>query len=254
MTMADIWLTPAARNALEKLPPAQAGAVNSAIGDITAGPGQQIDLPGAPTAEPFLAKEPHDSDAPALIYRRATTGEPGNWLVVSLMKRDDYRAARQAEHELNNHPARDFVYAVLADTVAAATATATARNVAPSPAPTGRLAPATETAPSRRRSRVRPVQGERIPRSMARGSVPDDHPRRRAGEPEVGTPDEPMSSPSHEPEVNPPNEAPPLPLATPTPGRRDIPDRPGRRRNPEPKYPRPPDPPGTTGSRPSPGR
>lgn len=104
MTMADIWLTTAASAALGKLPPAQAEAVNDTIGDITAVPGQRFDIPGAPPAEPFLAKEPSNPDAPVVIYRRTTTGEAGDWLVVSLMNRADYRTFRGAEQELGAYP------------------------------------------------------------------------------------------------------------------------------------------------------
>lgn len=126
MTMADIWLTPAARVALDELPPAQAEAVHDAISDIDSDPGQRIDLPGAPAAEPFLAKEPRDPAAPAVIYRRTATDETGDWLVVSLMNRDGYRAARQAEQELANYPAaRNIVNAVVAGTVATAPTGAT---------------------------------------------------------------------------------------------------------------------------------
>lgn len=133
MTMADIWLTAAARAALEKLLPAQAEAVRSAIGDIATEPGQRIDLPGSPPAEPFLAKEPRDPDAPAVIYRRATPGESGDWLVVSLMGRSDYRAARQAEQQLTTYPpaVRDFVKAVVAGTVGTVTTTAPSGYIPP---------------------------------------------------------------------------------------------------------------------------
>lgn len=154
MTMADIWLTAAARDALGKLPPGQAEAVNGAIGDITADPGQRIDLPGAPLAEPFLAKEPSHPDAPAVIYRRATPGEPGDWLVVSLMNRANYQAARRAEQELTTYPpaVREFVNAVVAGTVATATATAPRGDVTTNPAQTGGAAPTTSAASSSKES------------------------------------------------------------------------------------------------------
>jgi hypothetical protein len=133
--MADIWLTAAAEAAFSELQataPDQADAVSEAINNITAADGRRIDLPGAPAAEPFLAIEPRQPDAPAVIYRHAANGEPGKWLVVSLMNREDYRAARQAERALAATPpaVRDLVNGVVAGTVAtadvaAATGTAT---------------------------------------------------------------------------------------------------------------------------------
>jgi hypothetical protein len=147
MTMADIWLTAAAEAAFGELKataPDQADAVSDAINDITVRPGQRINLPGAPPAEPFLAKEPRDPGAPAVIYRRTTTDEPGEWLVVSLMNRDDYRAARQAEQTLAAAPpaVRDFVNAVVAGTVATVTVTAPPGTVTTTP-PTGGAVPTT---------------------------------------------------------------------------------------------------------------
>ena len=125
MTMADIWLTAAAEAAfgeLQATAPDQADAVSAAIDAITAAEGRRIDLPGAPAAEPFLAIEPRDPDAPAVIYRHAANGEPGKWLVVSLMNREDYRAARQAEQALATTPpaVRELVNGVVAGTVATA--------------------------------------------------------------------------------------------------------------------------------------
>ena len=70
MTMADIWLTAAAETAFSELratEPGQAAAVSDAINDITVRPGQPTNLPGAPPAEPFLAKEPSDPSAPVVI-------------------------------------------------------------------------------------------------------------------------------------------------------------------------------------------
>ena len=123
MTMTDIWLTAAAEAAFSELQataPDQAAAVSEAINNITAREGRRIDLPGAPEAEPFLAIEPRDPGAPAVIYRHAANGESGKWLVVSLMNRDDYRAARQAEQALAATPpaVRELVNGVVAGTVA----------------------------------------------------------------------------------------------------------------------------------------
>src|ERR1700722_7278201 len=129
MTMADIWLTAAAETAFSELRatvPGQAAAVSDAINDIIVRPGQPTNLPGAPPAEPFLVKEPSDPSAPVVIYRRATTDEQGKWLVVSLMNRDDYRAARQAEQILAAAPpaVRNLVKTVIGGTVATIAVTA----------------------------------------------------------------------------------------------------------------------------------
>jgi hypothetical protein len=134
MTMTDIWLTAAAEAAFSELQataPDQAAAVSEAINNITAREGRRIDLPGAPAAEPFLAIEPRDPDAPAVIYRHAANGEPGKWLVVSLMNRDDYRAARQAEQALAATPpaVRELVNGVVAGTVATVNVAALTRTV-----------------------------------------------------------------------------------------------------------------------------
>jgi hypothetical protein len=132
--MTDIWLTAAAEAAFSELQataPDQAAAVSEAINNITAREGRRIDLPGAPAAEPFLAIEPRDPDAPAVIYRHAANGEPGKWLVVSLMNRDDYRAARQAEQALAATPpaVRELVNGVVAGTVATVNVAAPTRTV-----------------------------------------------------------------------------------------------------------------------------
>jgi hypothetical protein len=120
MVMADIWLTVAARSALEKLSPGQAGAVHAAIRDIPSKHGQRFNIPGAPPAEPFLAVEPENPDAPVVIYRRTTTDEQGDWLVVSLMNPGDYHAVRRAEQSLAAAPPaiRDIVNAVVEGAVA----------------------------------------------------------------------------------------------------------------------------------------
>jgi hypothetical protein len=131
MTMADtdIWLTTTAEAAFSELQataPRQAAEVAAAINDIPTSPGRRIDVPGAPPAEPFLAIEPRDPKAPAVIYRHATGDEPGKWLVVSLMNRDDYRAAINAELALAAAPPpiRELVNAAVAGTVATVTVTA----------------------------------------------------------------------------------------------------------------------------------
>ena len=150
MAMADIWLTAAAEAAfgeLRETAPDQADAVGEAINDITAADGRRIDLPGAPAAEPFLAIEPRQPDAPAVIYRHAANGEPGKWLVVSLMNREDYRAARRAEQALASSPpaVRDLINGVVAGTVATADVAAATGTAGTATVTHGGAAPATAT-------------------------------------------------------------------------------------------------------------
>jgi hypothetical protein len=129
MTMADIWLTPAAEAAFKELQvtaPRQATAVAKAIDDIPRGRGRPLNIPGAPPAEPFLASEPEDREAPVVIHRHATGDEPGKWLVVSLMDRNDYHAALAAELALAAAPPaiRAIVNAAVVGTVSTVSVTA----------------------------------------------------------------------------------------------------------------------------------
>jgi hypothetical protein len=145
---ADIWLTPAVSRVLDELErsaPAHARAVNAAIRDIGVKQGVRLNIPTEPPAEPFLAVRPTLRDAPVVIYRRTTPEEQGDWLVVSLMKPDDYRAARHAEEVVANAaPAvRKLVNAVVAGTVATVKVTAPPGTVTISP--TDEAAPTTST-------------------------------------------------------------------------------------------------------------
>jgi hypothetical protein len=154
MTMAGIWLTRAAEKAFSELQaaaPDRAAAVADAINEIPVKPGDPFSLPGAPLAEPFLAKEPSDAGAPAVIYRRATTNESGEWLVVSLLNREDYRAARRAEEELAAYPpgVRELVHAVVAGTVSTFAAAPTSS----SPISSGAVTAMSANAPSLRPTR-----------------------------------------------------------------------------------------------------
>jgi hypothetical protein len=129
VTMADIWLTAAAEAAFRRLQattPSQAAAVRDAIDDIAVRPGRPMILPGLPPGESFFAKEPRDPKAPAVIYRDAASDEEGRWLVVSLLDRNDYHAARRAEKDLATYPpeVRNFVNAVVAGTVSTVTTNA----------------------------------------------------------------------------------------------------------------------------------
>jgi hypothetical protein len=149
MTMADIWLTPAAREEFDHLQesaPDQAVAVSDAIDEIPAGADRRIDLPGAPVEAPFLVKESRHRNAPVVIYRRTTGDERGKWLVVSLMNRGDYHAALKAEQTLDAAPpaVRNFFNAVVSGTVATIDVTAPPGTVTTTPRADG-AAPTTGT-------------------------------------------------------------------------------------------------------------
>lgn len=153
MTMEDIWVTPAVSEALRELEataPRQAAAVSAAINDITVGPHQEIDFPGLPPRESFFVEEPRDSAAPVVIYRRAATNEHGAWLVVSLVDRDTYRAARRARYTLAAAPpaVRDFVNTVVEGTVASVGVVAPPARVTTTQ-PTGGAVPTTDPASPR---------------------------------------------------------------------------------------------------------
>jgi len=75
VTMAQIWLTAAARAALEALPPEQAEAVNDAIGDITAKPGQRIDIPARPQRS---RSSPRNRATPTRLSSSAAAPPPTN--------------------------------------------------------------------------------------------------------------------------------------------------------------------------------
>jgi hypothetical protein len=119
MTMADIWLTAAARHELQALRSDEKQAVSETINAIGQRRGVRLDIPVARDAEPFLALEPPVRHAPVVIYRRTTPEERGDWLVVSLMDRHDYDAARRAEGMLAVAPpaVREIVHAAVAGTV-----------------------------------------------------------------------------------------------------------------------------------------
>ena len=149
MSMADMWLTPAAQEEFSQLQataPDQANAVSDAINEIpAANPGHLINLPGAPVGAPFHAMVPRHPDAPVVIYRHMITGEAGRWLVVSLMNRDDYHGARRAEQILAGAPpaVREFVNAVVEGTVATVTVAAPPGTVTTTPPQTGGAASTT---------------------------------------------------------------------------------------------------------------
>jgi hypothetical protein len=108
MNMVDIWLTAAANEEFEALRGVDRAAVASAISIIATGPAHpefryahhRLNIPPGPGEEPFFAMRSGGGSAPAVIYRRTAPGEHGDWLVVSLMRPEDYDAMRRAEDTL----------------------------------------------------------------------------------------------------------------------------------------------------------
>jgi hypothetical protein len=90
----EVLVAPAVLERLRGLPGAVASAVASTILQIPNEVGTPLDLPvpGDPPGTRYRALLPDAEDAPAVIYRRALQGEPGTWLVTTLMDRSAYRA------------------------------------------------------------------------------------------------------------------------------------------------------------------
>jgi len=93
MNMAEqprIVISPPVKRRIDHLDPAEAAAVRKAIRSIGAVPGEPIDLPTARPGAPYQAQRPDLPEAPVVIYRKAQPGDPGDWLVISLMTPDEY--------------------------------------------------------------------------------------------------------------------------------------------------------------------
>lgn len=122
MSMTDILVTPAAQAALDALSearPAQARAVYAAIRDIDARTGELLNIPPASRGTPFLALRSSLKGVPVVVYRRTLPGEPGDWLVVSLLSPEEFQNIRRAEGILAITPeVQEIVNAVVAGTVA----------------------------------------------------------------------------------------------------------------------------------------
>jgi hypothetical protein len=124
VNMVEVWLTAAADTEYEALPEIDRVAVAAAIGTIATGPAHpgfrdthRLNIPAGPGGEPFLALR-SGAGAPVVIYRRATSEERGDLVVVSLMKPRDYDAVLRAEDTLAAAPPgiRRIVDAVVAGT------------------------------------------------------------------------------------------------------------------------------------------
>jgi len=97
--------------AIGTLPEDQADAVRAAIRTIGVQAGEPIDLPTAPPGYPYQAQRPRLATAPLVIYRQSQQGEPGKWLVVSLMTPEEFRQQKQDEQSeaLRNPEVRRFL-------------------------------------------------------------------------------------------------------------------------------------------------
>jgi hypothetical protein len=124
--MAEIRVTRSANEQIGALDAADARAVDSALAALDERPGRPINLPGAPAGTSYLALPTRRSAAgPVIIYRPMLPSEGEGWLIVSLLSPAEYRNIGRAEELVTVSPAaREIVNAVVAGTVATATATA----------------------------------------------------------------------------------------------------------------------------------
>jgi hypothetical protein len=120
MSMADIRITQSALEQLNALDNADAQAVDAAIQAIDEGTTREpVRLPGAPPGTSYLALPTRrNPGGPVIIYRPLLPNEGDGWLVVSLLKPEEYRDLRQAEELVaTSSAAREIVNAIVAGTV-----------------------------------------------------------------------------------------------------------------------------------------
>jgi hypothetical protein len=119
MSMADIRITQSALQQLNALDDADAQAVDAAIQAIDAGTREPVRLPGAPPGTSYLARPTRrNPGGPVIIYRPLLPDEGDGWLIVSLLKPEEYRDLRQAEELVaTSSAAREIVNAIVAGTV-----------------------------------------------------------------------------------------------------------------------------------------
>jgi len=137
--MAEIRITRSAREQIGALDAAAARAVDSVLAALDESHGRPINLPGAPAGTSYLALPTRRSAAgPVIIYRPMLPSEGEGWLVVSLLSPAEYRNIGRAEELVIASPAaREIVNAVVAGTVATATATALPPTVITTPQTSG---------------------------------------------------------------------------------------------------------------------
>jgi hypothetical protein len=102
----DVRLTNAVADAIKGLEPDEAEAVIRVIERLDSAEGEPADLPGAPPGTQYLAITPENPKAPVVIYRPMLSNEEGDWLVTSLIPRDNYHAWRGATERLGPSLAR----------------------------------------------------------------------------------------------------------------------------------------------------
>jgi hypothetical protein len=88
----DVRLTKAVADELEGMPKAQADAVRVVLDRVGRVEGEPVDLPGAAPGTQYLALTPPGRKAPAVIYRPMLPEEDGDWLVTSLIPREQWNA------------------------------------------------------------------------------------------------------------------------------------------------------------------
>jgi hypothetical protein len=89
-----VRLTTAVNDEIRDMTGAEADAVWAAIERIGRAEGEPVDLPGAPPGTQYLALTPSGGKGPVVIYRPMLPGEDGDWLVASLIAREQYDAWR----------------------------------------------------------------------------------------------------------------------------------------------------------------
>jgi hypothetical protein len=87
-----VRLTVAVDEEIRAMTEAEAHAVWAVIKRIGRANGDRLDLPGAPPSKQYFALTPSDPKAPVVIYRPMLPEEDGDWLVSSLIARDQYDA------------------------------------------------------------------------------------------------------------------------------------------------------------------
>jgi hypothetical protein len=119
--MADILVTQSARKQIDALSDADAKAVDEALQIIDKVTGEPIDLPSAPGKTSYLALSTRSQDGragPVIIYRPGLSTEGADWVIIYLLRREQYREVRRTEGLWATTPAiRDIVNAIVSDTV-----------------------------------------------------------------------------------------------------------------------------------------
>jgi hypothetical protein len=92
----DVRMTKAVAGELQQMSRQRRAAVTATIDRIGLDRGEPADVPGAPAGTEYLALTPHDHRAPIVVYRPMLPEEDGDWLVTSLVAREQYDRWRKA--------------------------------------------------------------------------------------------------------------------------------------------------------------